>query len=96
MARARRYRRLAKPGRSRASVLADRRARPAQWPATAATKSRDLFGFLALVEQRRHLAEAARAAFGDRVQHERLAPGAVSRCHRRRARRGSGRCARPS
>src|ERR1700693_1882460 len=33
----------------------------------------DLFGFLAPVELRRHLAEAARAAFGDRVEHERLA-----------------------
>jgi len=32
------------------------------------------FGVLALVEQRRHLAEPARAAFEDRVEHERLAP----------------------
>ena len=56
MAAAVRYRRLAKP------------AQPAaQWPATAATKLGDVFGFLALVQQRRHLPEAARAAFGDRV-----------------------------
>src|SRR5262249_44071635 len=34
-----------------------------------------LFGFLADVQQRRHLAEAAGAAFLDRAQHERLAAG---------------------
>src|ERR1017187_10746428 len=38
-------------------------------------EARHLFGFLALVEQRRHLPQAPRATFGDRVQHERLAPG---------------------
>src|SRR5271166_2815678 len=36
---------------------------------------RYVFGFLALVEHRGHLAQPARAAFLDRVQHERLAPG---------------------
>ena len=50
----------------------------------------DLFGFLALVEQRGHLPEAAGAAFGDRVQHERLAPRRTSRCLRPPAHRGSG------
>jgi hypothetical protein len=34
----------------------------------------DGFGVVALIEQRRHLAEAARAAFGDRIEHERLTP----------------------
>src|SRR6185437_5229690 len=38
-------------------------------------KFRDVFGFLALVEQRRHLAEPAGAAFLDRVEDEFLATG---------------------
>src|SRR5439155_5406777 len=33
-----------------------------------------LFGFLALVEARGHLPEAARSPFLDRAQHQRLAP----------------------
>src|SRR5450755_3012260 len=35
----------------------------------------DLFCFLALEEQRRHLPETAGATFGDRAQHKRLPPG---------------------
>src|ERR1700682_651525 len=62
-----RHRRMAKPlrrGPRGRSVAGDRRHEVG-----------DLFGFLALIELRRHLSEAARAAFCDRVEHERPAPG---------------------
>src|SRR5271155_839635 len=67
MAAAVRYRRLAKPTRApiaEASVARD-----------GGNEVCDLFGFLALVEHRRHLPKAACATFGDRVFHERPAPG---------------------
>ena len=73
----------AAPRRSRASVAGD-----------GGYETSHLFRFLALVEQGGHLAEAARAAFGDRAQNERLAARRRSRCLRRRGRRGWARCVR--
>ncbi len=71
------------PAAARTSVPGDRR-----------DERRDVFGFLALVEQRRHLAEAARAAFLDRATARAPCAPPSWRCRRRRGRRGSGRCAR--
>src|ERR1700682_3188283 len=60
MAVAVRYRRLAKARRSVASHGGD--------------EFGDLLGFAALVELSGHLTESTGPAFGDRAQHERLAP----------------------
>ncbi len=52
-----------------------------------------VFGFLALIEQRRHLAEPARAPFRDRALARAPCAQRAWRCPRRRGCRGSGRCA---
>ena len=84
MAAAGRYRRVAKAARS--APLSGRRRRPRSWRRPALPCP----GRAAPASARGR----ARGLRRSRFQHERLAPGAASRCRRRRGRRGWGRCAR--
>src|SRR5438270_732802 len=70
------YRRVAKAPESSPPVDAARAPpiAPLSVPGDCRYEIRHGPRFLALVQQRRHLPEAARAAFFDRVEHKRLAP----------------------